>query len=205
MHPWAFQVSAFEGLCLLRVWRARAPPSLPPSVASDRQDITQEDVKLATAAVARSESGERDGKIGGCFVRLVRYSGGGVAAATGVAAAPSGEVSLSCMQKWTSFTRRYEFPFLPRWTSPRAWCARRGRKRATATRSRSTMAASSWTGKSSTPASTATNPSHSILASDRDERKRVELRSSEYGCHQSIEPLQQHFPFKPHKTLTLDI
>lgn len=107
MHPWAFQVSAFEGLGLLRVWRARArggrlPLSLPPSVASDRQDITQEDVKLATAAVARSESGERDGKIGGCFVRLVRFGGGGVSAATGVAAAPPGEASRGCMHKWTS-------------------------------------------------------------------------------------------------------
>ena len=152
----------------------RAPPSLPPSVASDRQDITQEDVKLATAAVARSESGERDGKIGGCFVRLVRFGGGGVSAATGVAAASPGKASRGCMHKWTS---AMSSPFLPRWTSPRAWCVRRGRKRATATRSRSTMAASSWTGKSSTPASTATNPSHSISASDRDEREHVELRS----------------------------
>ena len=106
-HDASLGISSFQ---LLKGWvsfgfgvRARrAGASLsPPPVASDRQDITQEDVKLATAAVARSESGERDGKIGGCFVRLVRFSGGGVAAATGVAAAPPGEVSLGCMHKWT--------------------------------------------------------------------------------------------------------
>ena len=92
--------------------RAREGASVPASLRllarafnrpSVRQDITQEDVKLA-AAVAQSESAERDGKICG-FVRLVSVGGGGgggVAAATGAAAAPAGGFSLGRLDKYVA-------------------------------------------------------------------------------------------------------
>ena len=152
-----------------RAGRVTSPvrPSRPSVHPTVRQDITQEDIKLA-AAVAKSESAGRDGE--GCgFDGLVSVGRGGVAAATGFETAPSGGFTV-CLSRARSSQIRLtrDSPFLRRWTSPRAWCVRRGRKRATATRSRSTTADSSWMAKSSTPASTATSPSHSILALDRD-------------------------------------